>query len=62
MAAECDIHEYFASNEYTNIFVSTKLHELISEYIRTENLTQMNVRINIRIENCMNIGIYSNIR
>ena len=34
----------------------------MSEYIRMTNLTRMNVRINIRIENCMNIRMYSNIR
>ena len=31
--AECDIRENFDTNECTNIFVSTKLHEWISEYI-----------------------------
>ena len=60
--AECDIPENFASNEYMNIFVSTKLHERISEYIRITNLTQTIVRINICIENCTNIRIYSNIQ
>ena len=58
---ECDIRENFASNEYMNIFVSKKLHERMSEYIRIENLTRRNGRINIRIENCSNIQIYSNI-
>ena len=31
---ECDIHMDFDTNEYPNIFVSRKLHERISEYIR----------------------------
>ena len=30
---ECDIRENFDTNECPNIFVSTKLHEWISEYI-----------------------------
>ena len=33
--AECDIRENFDTNECPNIFVSTKLHEWISEYIHT---------------------------
>ena len=32
---ECDIRENFDTNECPNIFVSTKLHEWISEYIHT---------------------------
>ena len=32
---ECDIRENFDTNECTNIFVSTNLHEWISEYIHT---------------------------
>ena len=60
--AECDIreilirmnvriysHQQNYTNEYPNIFI------LIF-------LTQTNVRISIRIENCTNIRIYSNIR
>ena len=42
---ECDIREHFDTNEYPNIFVS-------------KNLTQTNVRISIRNENCMNIRIF----
>ena len=34
-SAECDIRENFDTNECPNIFVSTKLHEWISEYIHT---------------------------
>ena len=60
--AECDIRKNFDTNEYPNIFVSKNLHEWMSEYIRIKNLTRTNVRINICIENCMNIRIYSNIR
>ena len=60
--SECDIRKIFDTNEYPNIFVSKNLHEWMSEYIRIKNLTQTNVRINIRIENCTNIRIYSNIR
>ena len=33
--SECDIRENFDTNECPNIFVSTKLHEWISEYIHT---------------------------
>ena len=33
--AECDIRENVDTNECLNIFVSTKLHEWISEYIHT---------------------------
>ena len=33
--SECDIREHFDTNECPNIFVSTKLHEWISEYIHT---------------------------
>ena len=33
--SECDIRENFDMNECPNIFVSTKLHEWISEYIHT---------------------------
>ena len=33
--AECDILENFDTNECPNIFVSTKLHKWISEYIHT---------------------------
>ena len=54
-ASECDIRENFASNEYTNIFESRKLNEQMSEYIRIKNLTRMNARISIRLENCTNI-------
>ena len=32
---ECDIRENFDTNECQNIFVSTKLHEWLSEYIHT---------------------------
>ena len=60
--AECDIRENFDTNECPNIFVSTKLHEWISEYIHIIFLTRTNVRISIRIENCTNIRIYLNIR
>ena len=60
--AECDIRKNFDTNEYPNIFVSKNLHEWMSEYIHIKNLTRTNVRINIRIENCTNIRIYSNIR
>ena len=42
---ECDIRENVHTNEYPNIFV------LIF-------LTRTNVRISIRIENCMNIRIF----
>ena len=35
---ECDIREKFYTNECPNIFVSTKLHEWISEYIHTNFL------------------------
>ena len=59
---ECDIRKNFDTNECPNIFVSTKLHEWISEYIHIDFLTRTNVRIIIRIENCTNIRIYSNIR
>ena len=59
--SECDIRKHFDTNEYPNIFASKNLHKRISEYIRIKDLTQTNVRINIRIENCMNIRIYSNI-
>ena len=59
---ECDLRENFASNKYTNIFVSKKLHERMSEYLRMKNLTRTNVRINICIENGTNIQIYLNIR
>ena len=31
--SECDICEYFATNEYTDIFASKKLHEQTSEEI-----------------------------
>ena len=54
---ECDIRENFDSNEYLNIFTSKNLHEQMSEYICAKMFTQMNVRINICIEHCMNIGI-----
>ena len=30
---ECHIREHFDTNECPNVFVSTKLHEWISEYI-----------------------------
>ena len=36
---ECDIRENFDTNECPNIFVSTKLHEWISEYIHINLLT-----------------------
>ena len=61
-APECDIRENLDTNEYPNIFESKNLHERISEYIRITNLTRINVRINIGIENCMNIPIESNIQ
>ena len=57
--SECDIRETIYTNEYPNIFVSKDLHERISEYICIKNLTRTNVRINICIENCTNIRIYS---
>ena len=60
--AECDMRKIFDTNEYPNRFASKKLHKRISEYIPITNLTQTNVRINIRIENCTNIRIYSNIQ
>ena len=59
---ECDIRKNFDTNEYPNIFVSKNLHEWMFEYIRMKNLTRTNVRINIRIENCTNIKMFSNIR
>ena len=52
---ECDICKNFDTNEYLNIFVSTNLHKWISEYIRKTNLTRTNVRISIRIEDCIRI-------
>ena len=42
---KCDIPENFATNEYPNIFVSTNLHEWISEYICINLFTRTNVRI-----------------
>ena len=59
---KCDIPENFATNEYPNIFVSTNLHEWMSEYIHVKSLTWTNVRINIFIENCANIRMCSDIR
>ena len=59
---ECDIRKNFDTNEYLNIFALKNLHERIFEYIRITNLTRTNVQINICIENCTNIRIYSNIR
>ena len=56
--SECGIRENFNTNEYPNIFVSKNLHERMSEFIRAQNLTQTNVRINICIENCTNIRIF----
>ena len=56
--AECDIRIDFDTNEYPNIFVSRKLHERISEYIRIKILIRTNIRINIWIEN---IRIYSSL-
>ena len=56
--SECGIRENFDANEYPKIFVSKNLHERISEYIRIKNFTRTNVRINICIENCMNIQIF----
>ena len=57
----CYIRKNFDTNKYPNIFVSTNLHERMFEYIRIKNLTRTNVRINIRIENLINIRRYSNI-
>ena len=43
---ECDICMDFDTNEYLNIFVSRKLYERISEYIRM-NIFDMNEYLNI---------------
>ena len=58
---ECDIRNFFDTNEYPNIFASKNLHKRISEYIRITSLTQTNVWMNIRIENCANIRIFKHI-
>ena len=47
------ISEYIRIKNYTNEYIL---------YILITNLTQTNVRINIRIENCLNAQIYSNIQ
>ena len=52
---ECDIRENFNTNKYPNIFISKNY---LNEYISITNSTQTNVRINICIENCMNIRIF----
>ena len=59
---ECDIRKNLDTNEYPNIFVSKELHEQTSEYICIKFLKSTNVQINIHIENCANIRIYSNIQ
>ena len=58
---ECDIRENFNMNKYLNIFVSNIFYQQMSEYIRMKKLTWINIYMNIRIENCMNIWIYLNI-
>ena len=54
--AECDIRENFDTNKCPNIFVSKKnyMNEYLNIFILIF-LTRTNVRISIRIENCMNI-------
>ena len=56
--AKCDIRENFDTNKYQNILVSKNLHQRMFEHIRAQNVTPMNVWINICIENCMNIQIF----
>ena len=36
-SAECGICEHFDTNKYLNIFVLTKLHEWMSQYIRIKH-------------------------
>ena len=59
--SECDIRENLDTNDYPNIFESTNLQKQISEYICINLFTQTNARISIRLENCTDIRIYSNI-
>ena len=55
---ECDIRENFDTNECPNIFVSTKLHEWISEYIR---IFVKVLHSNTLTNECMNIFIQTNV-